>query len=73
MIKAAIGDVIQESGIAKPSVDDQHMMSNSSDSDSSDDEKNNKTDKNDEKHKKPKNRGKNIKKEEKNLCGLPRK
>ena len=72
-MKAAIGDVIQERGIAKPSTDDKHMMSNSSDSDSSDDEKNKKADKNGEKHKKPKHRGKHIKKDEKNLGGLPRK
>lgn len=72
-MKAAIGDVIQERGTAKPSTENKHMMSNSSDSDSSDDEKNKKDGKTADSHKKPKNRGKHIKKDEKNVGGLPRK
>jgi hypothetical protein len=75
-MKAAIGDVIQE---RKPGaqtgmtagMDNDEMMSNSSDSDSSSDEKDKKEASN-KKAKKEKVKGKHIKKNEK-LGGLPRK
>jgi hypothetical protein len=71
MMKAAIGDVIQQRG--QDPTEDEQMMSNSSDSDSSDDEKNRKGGKKDKKHQKHKK--KEIKKEKKDekLGGLPRK